>query len=141
MNEEAISSEQEALDKHDKEIDTFSIRLEQLLGGADSPSNSGEERTLSQNLASLERSLRAVCEGLSPDEDDPSLLQHYQEELIDLKTELIECCRCLNRLNLSEEHELTRNCFQLKTDLFDACHKINNSKLLTLPTQPQKQRV
>ena len=27
-NEEAISSKQEALDKHDKEIDTLSIRLE-----------------------------------------------------------------------------------------------------------------
>ena len=118
-DEESIAAEQEALDRHDEDIDALSVRIQRLLHDTNpSTESSGEQRSLSRSLAILEKSLQtinAALESLPPESDDLALIQQYQEELSDVKTELTTCRDCSYRLELPEDHDLCIKLSELKT--------------------------
>ena len=98
-DEESIAAEQEALDRHDEDIDALSVRIQRLLLNTNpsSTESSGEQRSLSRSLAVLEKSLQMIntaIESLPPESDDLALIQQYPEELSDVKTELATCRDC-----------------------------------------------
>ena len=128
-DEESIAAEQEALDRHDEDIDALSVRIQRLLLNTNpsSTESSGEQRSLSRSLAVLEKSLQtinAALESLPPESDDLALIQQYQEELSDVKTELTTCRDCSYRLELPEDHDLCVKLSELKTLHFYCCHSI-----------------
>ena len=122
----AVTSEQGALDKHDDELDDMSLRLQSLI---EDKTHDGtlEERSISRTLSSLEDSLSTIKSGLdammlgeAEDETTPDelLLQQYQEELSDLKIELVDCRNRLCRLELPSDHELCTQYGLLKAGHF-----------------------
>ena len=140
-NADTVAYEQEALDKHDEEIDTLSVRIQTLIEAEPHKGHADEERSVSRNLSSIKRSLSAVTTGLSSlssDEDDDvlPLIQQYREELSDLKAELVECRNRLSRLDLPDDHELSVQYFQLKGSHFEACHSVKKMLSSSSTTPP-----
>ena len=127
--EESIATEQDALDKHDEDIDVLSIRIQRLLAATNltSASSSNEHKSLSRNLTHLEETLKTIdvaLNSLSPETEDLALIQQYQEELSDIKGQLAMCRDCLSHLELLEDDESRVKYSQLKTLHFNCCHKI-----------------
>ena len=137
-----IETEQSSLDKHDTDVDTLSVRIQQLLVATNPNSSVFPDKrvSLSRNLTFLEESLRSIdvaVNSLSPETEDLALVQQYQEELTDLKSELSTCRESLSLLELTEEDELRVKYTQLKTLHFNCCHKIKgilNSNVLSSST-------
>ena len=127
-DEESIAAEQEALDRHDKDLNALSVPIQQLLHNTNlSTESSGEQRYLSRSLAVLEKSLQtinAALESLPPESDDLAPIQQYQEELSDVKTELTTCRDCSYRSELPEDHDLCVKLSELKTLHFYCCQSI-----------------
>ena len=128
-DEESIASEQNALDKHDGDVDILSIFIQRLLAATNpnSTSSSNEHKSLSRNLALLDESLETIdvaVNSLSPETEDLALIQQYQEELSDIKGQLATYRDCLSHLELPEDDELRVRYSQLKTLHFNCCHKI-----------------
>ena len=110
-----------------EDIDALSVHIERLLHDTKclSTVSSGEQRSLSRSLAVLEKSLRtinATLESLPPEPDDLALIQQYQEEMSDIKTELATCHDCSFLLELPEDHDLCVKLSELKTLHFYCCH-------------------
>lgn len=127
----SINTEQDALDKHDRDVDTLSIQLQQLLRSTDPRvTESSEERILKQNLAAIDRSLKAVSDklkALPTDVADLALVQQLQEELTDVKADLSSCQGALHHMGIIEEHELYAKYYQLKKTHFDCCHTVKKT--------------
>lgn len=128
-----ITAEQTTLDKHDDELDDLSVRLQALMED-EAHDDTREERSISRTLSSLKDSLSRITDGLraltpadgTEDETMPDelLVQQYQEELSDFKTELTDCRNRLCRLDLHSDNELCTQYSELKASHFDACHSV-----------------
>ena len=121
----AVTTEQEALDKHDEIVDGLSVRIQLSLNSTGE--SFSETRTLARSLTTLEASLRIVDNSLKSvpiDSKDLPLIQQFQEKLADIKAELATCQDTSYRVELPDCHELCIKYAELKALHFDCCHRI-----------------
>lgn len=100
---ETIDTEQATLDKHDTDVDSYSVRIHQLfVATATSSTTAGapdKSSSLTRILDSLKKSFQDIGSALAgKDLTDVALIQQYQEELMDLKSELSTCREMLTTL-------------------------------------------
>lgn len=135
--DETLDGEQATLDKHDIDVDGYSVRIQQLLFATMTTSvsttadSSDKRRSLARVIAYLEESLQSIKAAFDEELTDMALVQQYQEELTDLKTELSTCHEISTTLNLKEDDELVIKYIALKGRHFEYCRK-GKSILLAL---------
>ena len=87
---EVLEKEQDTLDNHDDAITDMNIRLKRLCSIATS-SSTDQQRMSSRKLAHLEKgilTIQGAVATLPADHDDVSLIEQYEAQLSDYKTEL-----------------------------------------------------
>ena len=88
--DELLEKEQEILDEHDNLVANMNIRLKRL-GSIATPSSVDYQKLSLRKLTHLERGIiatRDAITALSIDHDDASLIEQYEAQLSDYKTEL-----------------------------------------------------
>lgn len=109
---EELEKEQEVLDKHDDDVASIALRLQQLISKSGSPADTiGVRKSSSRKLSRLERSLNSTEEALSAmgegeGHSNIPLLEQYREQLIDYKREIAAVYEDFTALDLEDEDEL-----------------------------------
>ena len=110
------------------------MRIQQLLAATKVPdaTNIADKRSsLVRILAYLEESLQSIETALAEEGlSDLALIQQYQEELTDLKSELSTCREISTALDLEEDDALHTKYVALKIKHFDCCRKSKGILLL-----------
>lgn len=103
-DEEELEKEQETLDKHDEDVTSHVVRLQQ----SSTPVVSGNRKASSRKLLRLECCLNSTEEILValPGDDGVSLLEQHCEQLSDHKKELAAVYEDLVSLDLEDEDDL-----------------------------------
>ena len=134
--EDVLTEEQTVMDKHDQDVDSFTIRIKRLLDRANPAATNGR-KSLSRKLTCLDESLKLVSDAvkaLPAEVEDLALIQQYQEELRDHKDQLSQCRELLSDLELEERDALLVLHSKLKKIHFDCCHAVR--KMLNLHESP-----
>ena len=132
---EEMEKEQEALDKHEDDVTSASLRLQKLVKLSPSSVDTTGEKQSSRKLARIQRRLRETDEALvalKEDHDDMPLLERYQEQISDIKRELSAVYEELVTLDLPDEHHLVVQHGELEKLQFKCSH--HTKKLLSCHT-------
>ena len=132
--DEDVEAEQVILDKHDDRVSSFTVRLQGLINSSTTTptvTNERERKSLSLKLSRLERSLTATDEAISalPEvTEDLSLVQQYQEQLIDYKKDLATLYDNIVALDPEEDDDLFTLHSRIEKSLFNC--SLNVKKLM-----------
>ena len=128
-DEEELEREQLVLDSHDDKVSMQMHILQQLCTVVKSPVDSVARNLISRKLAHLERVLISARDGITgiPDKHgDPSLILHFQEHLMERKSEL---ALVLQDTDIPEDDALSTFHARLEECIFQSSHRLR--KLLT----------
>ena len=117
---ESMLKEQDILNGHDDKMAKLSTRIKWLIVVCDSSSEFGPRKIPSRRLVHLGRNLFTVNErigSLSGGPDDVCLLRQYEEQLCDLKVELVDICSNRLSLGIEESDQLYTSQTQLDKEL------------------------
>ena len=105
---EVLEREQEALDEHDDEITTLTVRIKKLASSNDN-SDVDSCKVVARRLNRIKRSLSAVGEQITDMASRPSdvcLIKQHEEQLLEIKKELSETSNSLLLMDLEDSDDL-----------------------------------
>ena len=139
-DEDSLEREQEALDKHDDTITDMNIRLKRLcLVTTPTTTADHQQRVSSRKLAHLEKGILTIHDAITTlpeDHDDVSLVEQYEIQLSDYKSELSAVH--MNLLAVDNEKEVEEQLAahtKIEKTLFACFHQVR--KLLKRCESPK----
>lgn len=143
-DEATIKKEQDILDEHDDEISALTVRLQKLIVTCSTIADPDVRRIPSRRLTRLGKSLSSVTdqiESLTGDSPDTCLILQYEEQVSDLKKELVSVRDSLLTLDLDDSDELNVTVGTLEKSIFDcslSLKKLLKSSVTEAPTSVSK---
>ena len=122
-DEGTLGEEQEALDRHDDDVTSLAVRIQQVVTlSSATPTNLDQCKTITRKLQHLDKNLSLASEtigSLSSRPEDICRLQQHEEQLSNYKKDLADSRNSLLSLDLADSDELLGLHATLKKRLFD----------------------
>ena len=120
--EAALRKEQDVLDEHNDEISSLAARLQEFIVICSTIADPDIRKVPSRRLARLDKSLSSISnriKSITGDSSDTCLIHQYEEQVSDLKKELVSVRDSLLLLDLDDSDELNVPVAKLEKLIFD----------------------
>ena len=109
--DEALTAKQQELDDHDDRVSELTIRAQRLVSALSPTATDGLRKTLTrrlrEKLIGIQEAVNAIPEDRG-DDDSACMLEHYAEQITDVKVEMKDICTCTLNIELTGDDPIMR---------------------------------
>ena len=134
VDDTTLAAEQDVLDKHDEEIKSLTTRIKRCIIACSSSHNHNLYKVTQRKVHRIEKGIQEIHDSInaSPPPNDACLLSQYEEQLRDLKTELVSTFDNIVTMNLTDSDAISVSHAMLEKEIFDCGLKVKQLIAATL---------
>ena len=134
VDDTTLAAEQDVLDKHDEEIESLTTRIKRCIIACSSSHDHNLYKVTQRKVHWIEKGIQEIHDSInaSPPPNDACLLSQYEEQLRDLKTELVSAFDNIVTMNLTDSDAISVSHAMLEKEIFDCGLKVKQLIAATL---------